>query len=84
VEGRLSLDEFSQRVERALAARTRDELKAVTADLPVPSTMPSPAPATPAVPSRRLASAVRWSVAIMGASSARAAGGSPSARGRYR
>jgi hypothetical protein len=35
VEGRLTLDEFSQRVEQALAARTRDELAAVTRDLPV-------------------------------------------------
>lgn len=34
VEGRLTLDEFSQRVELALAARTRDELQAVTQDLP--------------------------------------------------
>jgi hypothetical protein len=35
VEGRLTLDEFSERVEQALAARTRDELQAVTRDLPV-------------------------------------------------
>lgn len=34
VEGRLTLDEFSQRVEQALTARTRDELQAVTRDLP--------------------------------------------------
>jgi hypothetical protein len=34
VEGRLTLDEFSERVEQALAARTRDELQAVTRDLP--------------------------------------------------
>jgi hypothetical protein len=34
VEGRLTLDEFSQRVEQALSARTRDELQAVTRDLP--------------------------------------------------
>src|SRR5262252_4057513 len=33
VEGRLTLDEFSERVEQALAARTRDELQAVTRDL---------------------------------------------------
>jgi hypothetical protein len=35
VEGRLTLDEFSERVEQALAARTRDQLQAVTRDLPV-------------------------------------------------
>lgn len=40
VEGYLSLDEFSQRVERALAARTRAELSAVLGDLPPPSSLP--------------------------------------------
>ncbi len=34
VDGRLTLDEFSIRVDRALAARTRADLAAVTADLP--------------------------------------------------
>jgi Domain of unknown function (DUF1707)/Cell wall-active antibiotics response 4TMS YvqF len=34
VEGRLTLDEFSLRVDRALAARTRADLLAVTVDLP--------------------------------------------------
>ncbi|HEY4024868.1 MAG TPA: DUF1707 domain-containing protein [Candidatus Dormibacteraeota bacterium] len=34
VEGRITLDEFSARIERALAARTRDELEKVTQDLP--------------------------------------------------
>jgi hypothetical protein len=55
VEGRLTLDEFGQRVERALSARTRDELALVTRDLPV----------TP----RLSASArppVRWLVAVLG------------------
>jgi hypothetical protein len=33
--GRLSLDEFSDRVARALAAATRADLAAVTSDLPV-------------------------------------------------
>lgn len=71
VEGRLTLDEFSQRVERALAARTRNELEAVTADLPVPATptVPTPVtasstPASPA-PASRVRGAVRWSVAIL-------------------
>ncbi|HEU5318618.1 MAG TPA: DUF1707 domain-containing protein [Chloroflexota bacterium] len=35
VEGRLTLDEFGERVERALALRTRGDLDALTADLPV-------------------------------------------------
>jgi hypothetical protein len=34
--GRLSLDEFSERVARALAAPTHAELAAVTRDLPAP------------------------------------------------
>lgn len=33
VEGRLTLEEFSERVERALQARTHDELRALGADL---------------------------------------------------
>jgi uncharacterized protein DUF1707 len=68
VEGRLTLDEFSQRVERALAARTRNELEAVTADLPVPATPTVPAPVTASArpgPVARVTGAVRWSVAIL-------------------
>ncbi len=57
VEGRLTLDEFAERVERALAARTRDELQAVTSDLP--ASRPVSAVAGPRRP------AVRFSVAIM-------------------
>ena len=34
VEGRLTLEEFSDRVERAQAARTREELATLTRDLP--------------------------------------------------
>jgi hypothetical protein len=44
VEGRLTLEEFSDRVERAQAARTRDELATLTRDLPAAP----PAPAAPA------------------------------------
>ena len=36
-EGRLTLDEFSQRMDRATSARTRAELDALVADLPAPS-----------------------------------------------
>jgi hypothetical protein len=58
VEGRITLDEFSQRIERALVARTRDELASVTVDLPQVAP-----PRTTGGVARR---AVRWSVAIMG------------------
>ena len=33
-QGMLTLDEFSERIDRTLAARTRGELGAVVADLP--------------------------------------------------
>lgn len=35
VEGRLTLDEFADRVERAELARTFEDLSAVVADLPL-------------------------------------------------
>ncbi|MEV0901797.1 DUF1707 domain-containing protein [Actinoplanes sp. NPDC049802] len=34
--GRLTLDEYTDRVDRALACRTHGDLAAVTADLPAP------------------------------------------------
>src|SRR3954471_6880898 len=37
VSGHLTLDEFSERIERAELARTQGELEAVTADLPARS-----------------------------------------------
>ena len=43
VEGRLTLEEFSDRVERAQAARTRNELATLTQDLPA---APRPAAST--------------------------------------
>ena len=63
VEGRLTLDEFSVRVEQALAARTRDELQAVTRDLP------AIAPSRPAHPIQGgvARQPVRASVSIMSA-----------------
>jgi hypothetical protein len=39
--GRLSLDEFGERVDRALAAVTRAELSAVTSDLPAEPVPPA-------------------------------------------
>jgi len=55
VDGRLTLDEFSQRIGRALAARTRDQLVEVTRDLP--AVLPPQAVRRPPV---------RWSVAVLG------------------
>ena len=58
-EGRLTLDEFSERVDAVLASRTDAELVELTADLP------------DARPAERANRRRRWSVAIMGASSRR-------------
>jgi hypothetical protein len=56
VAGRLTLEELSERVERAYAARTEGELAGVTADLPETTT----AAAAPAPRGRR------WTVAVIG------------------
>ena len=45
VDGYLTLDEFSQRVEQAMAARTRPELSVLLADLPAASVAPVTRPA---------------------------------------
>jgi hypothetical protein len=58
-EGRLTLEELADRVERADAARTRGDLDALTADLPAASPSASLAPAAPRKERR-------WVVAIMG------------------
>jgi class 3 adenylate cyclase len=62
VEGRLTLDEFSERVGSALQARTRGDLLAVMADLPQArqTTDRLPDPGTAAPKKRR-----RWYVAVM-------------------
>jgi hypothetical protein len=56
VAGRLTLEELSERVELAYAARTEGELAAVASDLPAPAT----AVAAPAPRGRR------WTVALIG------------------
>jgi class 3 adenylate cyclase len=74
-EGRLTLDEFSERVAATYAARTEAELNVVVADLPLTTAAtaaPLPATTTTAPPGQR---ATRWTVGIM--SGARQ-------RGRYR
>ena len=57
VEGRLTLDEFSERVGQALQARTRGDLDAVMADLPAAAR-----PTAPRLPARR---GRRWHIAIL-------------------
>jgi hypothetical protein len=60
-EGRLTLDELEERANRALEAKTRGDLAALTTDLP--------AQAQAAPPSEgRVRRPVRWMVAIMGGS----------------
>ena len=54
-EGRLTLDELSQRLDLVYAAKTREELAAVTRDLPAP---------TPAPPRKR-----SWIVSVLGGAS---------------
>ncbi|MFC4560305.1 DUF1707 domain-containing protein [Nocardiopsis mangrovi] len=46
-EGRITLDELDERLDRAFAARTYAELDPLTADLPIPGVQ-APAPVTPA------------------------------------
>lgn len=61
VEGRLTLDEFADRVERAELARTFAELEAVVADLP--STGAADAPAKQGAWFSRLQRSGRWELA---------------------
>jgi DUF1707 SHOCT-like domain/Cell wall-active antibiotics response LiaF, C-terminal len=57
-EGRLTLDEFSERVDAAYTARTVADLAALTRDLPA-------AGEAVATPERRRPRPTRWSVAVM-------------------
>ena len=66
VEGRLTLDEFSERMGAALEARTRGELDAVMADLPATSPTSS-LPATVGTPRKTS----RWHIAVMSGHSTR-------------
>src|SRR5580692_9228043 len=60
VEGRLTLDEFSERMGAALEAKTRGELVAVMADLPTTGSVPTASPTT-ATPRKTS----RWHIAVM-------------------
>ena len=62
--GRLTLDELEERASRALAAKTRGELAALTSDLPADAGQAGAGPTQPA----RVRKPVRWMVAIMGGS----------------
>ena len=55
-DGRLTLDEFSERVGLALAARTRSDLEVLTSDLP---------PVPEAVPEIKRKKARRWVVSVI-------------------
>jgi class 3 adenylate cyclase len=61
-EGRLTLDEFSERVGLALEARTATDLEVLTTDLPA---LAPPAPQAPAIPPRHQTS---WVIGIMSGS----------------
>lgn len=68
--GRLTLDELSERVEAALAARTRADLDRVLVDLPaLPPEGAEPAPAAGAGAGRRPSTS--WTVSVLGSSSRR-------------
>ncbi|HYB16252.1 MAG TPA: DUF1707 domain-containing protein [Streptosporangiaceae bacterium] len=62
--GRLTLDELEDRASRALAAKTRGELAALTSDLPQEAAQAD----RPDVPQARVRKPVRWMVAIMSGS----------------
>jgi class 3 adenylate cyclase len=62
VEGRLTLDEFSERVGSALQAKTRGDLVAVLADLPQPRETTERLPEQSTVTPRKRR---RWYVAVM-------------------
>src|SRR5688572_19237392 len=75
-EGRIDLDEFSERVSRVYEARTIGELNEITADLPVLYAGGAPAAAGEAAPkTSRTRRAVRWTVGIMSG---------PKRKGRWR
>jgi class 3 adenylate cyclase len=62
VEGRLTLDEFSDRVGQALEARTRGDLVAVMADLPQTTQVAQSLPERTTAPPKKTG---RWHVAVM-------------------
>ena len=66
-EGRLDLDEFSERLELAYAARTRSELEALVEDLPEAGSGPATAPAPASAPAPVLVKGrTSWHVSPLG------------------
>lgn len=63
-EGRITVEELDERIDRALGARTHGELAELTADLP-PTAHAAAAPATPALPVRPGEGGRRWLISIM-------------------
>lgn len=70
-EGRLQMDEFEQRLERAYTARTRGELEPLVADLPAPGSGVAPVGSSAPAPPR--GSAADWSARIGGPATSRGA-----------
>lgn len=64
-EGRITVDELDERIDRAFAARTHGELAELTADLPQ-AAHDAATPALPALPVRPGDGGRRWLVSIMG------------------
>jgi class 3 adenylate cyclase len=65
-EGRIDLDEFSERINRVYAARTIGELNDICADLPLPAVIEDgDVAATTTTGDSRTRRAVRWTVAVM-------------------
>jgi hypothetical protein len=66
--GRLTLDELEERSGRALVAKTRGELAALTTDLPAGGAQPSGFPLPQGARGARPKRPVRWMVSIMSGS----------------
>lgn len=62
--GRLTLDELEERASKALAAKTRGDLAALTSDLP--SSVPAPAFASASSSASGGRKPVRWMIAVLG------------------
>lgn len=69
-DGRITLDEFSDRVGQVFAASTSADIESVTADLPAVARSTSGATAAP-VTTGRARAAARWTVSIFGGSQRR-------------
>ncbi len=65
-EGRLTVDELTERLDEAFAARTHGDLVRLTADLPVSAVSHAPASSAPSLPVKPGDGGRRWLVSIMG------------------